>query len=565
VTDTNPPAHAHPKLAEFLAATAATTGPGSPFEVTTEDVLGEPMGVFRTRPGSLREVLAASTGFGERECMVFSDGRRITFGQFPSEVASTARYLRDVHGVGKGDPVALCGANGAGWITAFWACLSLGAVAVAMNGWWTEAEMGHALELTEPKVLLIDTKRAERLTTDPGMPMVDLDAQLDEMVGHAPDAALPDEAIAEDDPAMLIFTSGTTGRAKAAVLSHRSIIAYSMLQNYIGYRGMVMAGITPSGGPPPTRLAVFPLFHVSGLGATVNSIMTGATTVWPLGRFDPATVIRLTREHGINVWGGTGTHVVRLLEHPDIATLEPSQLVSVGMGGSATTPDVMRRLDSTFPHLAGSMSTGYGSTETGALISWAPNWMLAASPDCVGPPLPTVEVRITDGDGAVLAEGEEGNIEVRSPLLMVGYFRNEAADAEAFSDGRWFSTGDFGRLQGGLLHIASRRRDLIIRGGENIYPFEVEYRLDEHPDVLESAVLGVDDDVLGQRVKAIVVVAAGSEVTDDELTAFCAERLSSFKVPSEIEIRTEPLPRNPSGKVLKNVLSGDASSNFVEE
>lgn len=565
MSDTATPAHAHPKLADFFAATEQTTGPGSPFELVTEEVLGEQMRVFRNRPGSLREVLASSATFGARDCMIFSDGRHVTYDDLLRGVASTARWLQDVHGVGKGDPVAICGANGPGWILSFWACLSMGAVAVAMNGWWTETEMRHALDLTQPKVLLIDAKRAERLTGPVAMPTADLDTQLDEITGYAPDAGLPDSPIAEDDPAMLIFTSGTTGRAKAAVLSHRSIVCYSMLQNYIGYRGMVMAGITPKGGPPPVRLAVFPLFHVSGLGATVNGIMTGATSVWPLGRFDAAKVIDLTVTHGINTWGGTGTHVVRLLEHPDIARIEATQLVTVGMGGSATTPDIMRRLDETFPHLAGTMSTGYGSTETGALVSWAPNWMLSASPDCVGPPLPCVELRITDGAGTALPDGEEGNIEVRSPLLMVGYFHNDEANAEVFSDGRWFNTGDFGRLEGGLLHIASRRRDLIIRGGENIYPFEIEYRLDEHPDVLESAVVGVDHDVLGQEVKAIVVVAPGAELTDADLKLFCAEALSSFKVPSYFEIRTEPLPRNPSGKVLKNVLSGDAASNFVEE
>jgi len=565
VTDTHTPAHAHPRLAGFLAATEQTTGPGSPFEVVTEQVLGEPMGVFKNRPGSLREVFAGSAVHGDRDCMIFSDDRHVTYADLQRQVASTAAWLRDVHGVEKGDRVAICGANSHGWIVSFWACLTSGAVAVAMNGWWTEPEMRHALDLTEPKVLLIDAKRAERLTGDVGLPTADLDTDLDEMVGHAPDAELPDTPIAEDDPAMIIFTSGTTGRAKGAVLSHRSIVAYSMEQNYIGYRGMVMAGVTPKGGPPPVRLAVYPLFHVSGLGATVNGIMTGATSVWTLGRFDAGNVIDLTIRYGINTWGGTGTHVVRLLEHPDLSKLDATQLVTVGMGGSATTPDIMRRLDTTFPHLANTMSTGYGSTETGALVSWAPNWMLTASPDCVGPALPTVELRITDGAGTVLPEGEEGNIEVRSPLLMVGYYDNPEANAEAFSDGRWFNTGDFGRLQGGLLHIASRRRDLIIRGGENVYPFEIEYRLDEHPDVVESAVIGVDHEVLGQEVKAIVVVHAGAELTDDDLRAFCAETLSSFKVPAHYDIRTEPLPRNPSGKVMKNVLSGDSASNFVEE
>ncbi len=565
MTDATVPAHLDPRLAEFLAATERLTGPGSPFETVTEDVLGEPMEVFRQRPANLRELLVNAPSFGDRLSMAFSDGREITYEELPGQVASVARYLHDVHGVGNGDNVALLGANSAGWILSFWACLSLGAVAVAMNGWWTEAEVAHALELTEPKVILADARRAERLPAGGTAPVVDLDADLEAMLAHAPGAELPTSPIDEDDPAMLIFTSGTTGRAKAAVLTHRSIIGYTMLQNFIGARGMVLAGRGPSGGPPPVRLAVFPLFHVSGLGATVNSIHTGSTTVWPLGRFDAATVIDLTVRYGINLWGGTGTHVLRLVEHDDISRIEPTQLVSVGMGGSATTPDIIRRVEAAFPHLKDTMSTGYGSTETGALVSFAPNWMLVASPDAIGPPLPTIGVRITGPMGEVLPEGAEGNICVRSPLLMKGYYRNDAADAEAFSDGRWFNTGDFGRLEGGVLHIASRKRDLIIRGGENVYPFEVENRLDEHDQIVEAAVIGVDHPDLGQEVKAIVVVTADSSLTPDEVRAHCAETLASFKIPSQVELRQEPLPRNPSGKVLKNVLAGDAQTNFVEE
>ena len=565
MTDATVPAHLDPRLAEFLAVTDRLTGPGSPFEVVTEDVLGEPMRVFAQRPANLRAFIAATPAFGDRLAMAFSDGTEITYGELSGQVASVARYLQDVHGVGKGDNVALCGANSAGWILSFWACLSLGAVAVAMNGWWTETEIGHALELTEPKVVMADARRAERLPADLTASLVDLDADLPAMLAHAPGAALPDNAVDEDDPAMLIFTSGTTGRAKAAVLSHRSIIAYSMLQNFIGARGMVLAGRGPTGGPPPVRLAVFPLFHVSGLGTTVNSIHTGSTTVWPLGRFDAGTVIDLTVRYGINLWGGTGTHVLRLVEHDDIDRVEPTQLLTVGMGGSATTPDIIRRVEAAFPHLQGTMSTGYGSTETGALVSYAPNWMLVASPDCIGPPLPTVDVRITGPMGEVLPEGEEGVICARSPLLMKGYYRNDAANADAFDDGRWFNTGDFGRLESGVLHIASRKRDLIIRGGENVYPFEVENRLDEHEEIVEAAVIGVDHPDLGQEVKAIVVVTADSTLSEDDIRAHCAEALASFKVPSQVELRAEPLPRNPSGKVLKNVLAGDAQTNFVDE
>ena len=240
----------------------------------------------------------------------------------------------------------------------------------------------------------------------------------------------------------------------------------------------------------------------------VSTVMSGSTSVWPLGRFDAGEVIELTKQERISVWGGGTTHVVRLLQHPDVATIAPAQISSVGVGGSATPPDVVRQIEERFPHLAGAVSSGYGSTETG-LISWAPGWMLKAAPDCVGPLMPTVDARITDDDGTELPSGSEGNIEARSWMSMLGYWHNDAADAETIRPGRWIRTGDFGRLDDGILFIASRKRDLIIRGGENIYPFEIEHRLDEHPDVVEAAVYGIDDPVHGQEVKAVIVVARG--------------------------------------------------------
>jgi long-chain acyl-CoA synthetase len=245
---------------------------------------------------------------------------------------------------------------------------------------------------------------------------------------------------------------------------------------------------------------------------------------------------------------------MRLLEHPDVDTLDPSLIRSVGIGGSASTPEIIRRTESRFPHLKGTFSSGYGSTETGGLVSYATNAMLSESTDCVGPPLPTVDVKIIDGE-----------ICARSPIVMLGYYNNDKANADVFHPGRWVRTGDFGRLEQGALFIASRMRDMIIRGGENIYPFEIENRLDEHPDVLEAAVIGVDHPMLGQEVKAIVVVKLDSDLTDDGLRAWCAEALASYKIPAHVEIRTEPLPRNASGKILKHVLAGQGENTFVED
>ncbi len=555
---------ADPRLEALLATTERITGPGMPFEIAVEPVLGEELKVFRNRAHTMRDVLLGAARHGDRDCYVFGDGSRIRFDELIPQIASVACSLRDRHGIGPGDRVAVCAANCREWLLTFWAVAALDAVLVAMNGWWTGPEMRNALDLTDPKLIVMDEKRRARLEGDPGAPLLVTER---DFAGIADDtsAVLPDPSIAEDDAFILIFTSGTTGRPKAAVLSHRSVISYLMEQSFIAARGMAMAGITaPPSGPPTVRLAPYPLFHVSGMSMAVSTVMSGSPTVWPLGRFDPGAVIDLTRREHISVWGGGTTHIVRLLQHPDIATIDPTQITSIGIGGSATPPDVIRQIEERFPHLGGAVSSGYGSTETG-LISWAPGWMLKAAPDCVGPLMPTMEARITADDGTVLAPGAEGNIEARSWMSMLGYWRNDAASEETIQPGRWVRTGDFGRLDDGILFIASRKRDLIIRGGENIYPFEIEHRLDEHPDIVEAAAYGVDDPVHGQEVKAVVVVRPGTALTDDEVRRFCAETLASYKVPSVVEIRTEPLPRTANGKVMKQVLAGDVENSFVEE
>ncbi|HEY8528024.1 MAG TPA: class I adenylate-forming enzyme family protein [Acidimicrobiales bacterium] len=575
-------------LGALLEATDRLTGPGGPFEMATEDVLGVPLPVFKRRPRSLAQVLAAARSHaepGDRRCMIFDDGTEFGFADIEDRAAAVAAWLRDAHGIGPGDRVAICAANSPEWLLTFWACARMGAVVVAMNGWWTGAEMRRALDLTEPKLVLMDAKRRARLDGDgssadgdgppPAAPVVAL-----EDARHAdPDAAPPEVPdIDEDDPAILLFTSGTTGRPKAAVLSHRSVVAFCMLQAFIGARAALLAGKASPGGtdgddeaprptPPPPRLAVYPLFHVSGLGTTVTAMLVGQPTVWPLGRFDAGKVIELTKKVGIGSWGGTATHIFRLLDHPDIGTVDPAQLVQIGIGGSATTPELIRRTEERFPHLTGTFSSGYGSTESGGLISYATNALLRAAPDCVGPPLPGVEVAILDDAGRPVPDGEIGNVCARSALVMLGYWRHDEANAETLLPGRWLKTGDYGRMENGLLFVASRRRDLIIRGGENVYPFEIENRLEEHPDVDEVAVIGVDHPELGQEVRAVVVPRAGARLDEDELRAFCAETLASYKVPSQFEVRTEPLPRNASGKVLKHVLAadGDADPGFVEE
>ena len=546
----------------------ALLAPGAPFEMGVEEVLGEEMPVFVQRARSLRELLVSSTRFGDAAYAVFHDGgqrRALTFAGHERQVASVAAALAE-RGIGPGDRVAILAANCPEWIVTFWATVSLGAIAVACNGWWTRDEIVHALERTGPVLLVADRRRLARLdSADPGMPVVVVEDDFDALTGFAPDAALPDVPIDEDQPALMQFTSGTTGRPKAAVLSHRSLVGFVQIVTFLGAAQAAQVGGSTSGTPRP-RLAVFPMFHISGLqSASVTPMATGAGNVWPMGRFDPAQIVRLTVEEGIYAWNGSATHIFRLLEEPTIEDLDVSLIETVAIGGSATTPELIRATEERFPHLVDTFTSGYGSTEAGGMVSHASNEMLKASPDSIGMGMPTVSLKIVDEDGREVPEGEGGAICVRSPLNMLGYWEDEESTAEALMDGRWLQTGDYGRLVGGQLFLSSRLRDLILRGGENVYPGEVEARLEMHPAVVECAVDGVDHRTLGQEVKAFVVLRPGTTLDLDGVRAFCGETLAAYKLPDHLEVLDQPLPRNASGKVVKAVLRGEATQTFVEE
>lgn len=559
------PNDASPPLLSVEEATARLLSPGSPFELTEEVVLGERMQVYKNRARSLRDLLAMSAAHGGEEYLVFSDGRRWSFEEHLADVASVAAGLRDRYDIEHGDHVAILAANAPEWILAYWAIVSLGGVVIAMNGWWAPGEITYGLELAKPRILLADRKRIARLEgLDVDLPVVSFEDDFESLRRHEPGASLPGDPIAEDDPALLLFTSGTTGRPKGALVSHRTIVAFTMSSFFIGARRSLVEPPPPN--PPGATLAPFPLFHLSGtMGSATATLAGGAKTVWPMGRFDAGEIIRLSIEEDITSWSGATPHVFRLLDHPDIEKLHTDRFTQVGIGGSATTPELLRAIADRFPQLASSVGTGYGSSETGGLVSYADNRMLREAANCVGPPLPTVQIKIVDDDGNTLPDGENGRICVRSPLVMLLYLNNPAANAEAMLEGRWVDTGDVGHMRDGRLYLESRMRDMIIRGGENIYPAEIENRIELHPDVAEVAVHGIDDRELGQRVKAVVVPNPGATPREEAIREFAAEALAYFKVPELIEIRTEPLPRNATGKVMKHVLSGEGENTFVEE
>ncbi len=547
---------------------AEATGPGGLFEITEGDVLGERIPVFKDRKRSLRQLLEESALHGDKEYIVLGD-RRVTYAEHLRLVASAAKALRERYGVRKGDRVAILAENHVEWLITFWATVSLGGIVAALNGWWTEDEIRFGIELSDPAVLVADRKRLARLGGDPGVPVIEVESGFAELLSE-PDASLPDEPISEDDPAVILFTSGTTGRPKGAVSSHRSICGFVHTAFTAGFVRMMLDEElgAPKADMPAQQVSLMtvPLFHLSGLySGAVLMLAVGGKTVWRLGRFDPVDVLGLIEREKVSNWAGLGSMAPRVLSHPDLEKFDLSSIRNFGSGGAPTSPTLQEKMRKAAPNGASAIGLGYGLSETVTAVAMIGGRDLQEHPTSVGRPTPTHQIEIRDKDDKVLPEGEQGEIFVRSAYNMLEYWRNPEATAQTLRPGRWVATGDIGYMRGGRLYINSRARDMILRAAENIYPVEIEHRLEEHDTVSEAAVVGVDHPELGQEVKAIIVPAPGAAIDIEDLGEWVGAKLAAFKVPALWEVRDEPLPRNAAGKVLKNVLTGESENRFVEE
>ena len=544
---------------------AALCGPGGFFETHEEVVMGEKMLVFKNRATSLRAVLEASAGFGDREYIIYDD-RRITFAWHLKAVSSIAKALQEKYGIKKGDRVAILGSNKPEWIMTFWATVSLGAIAVGLNGWWVADEIMYGLEDSESKLLVGDEKRLARLGgVDVPVPVVTMETDFKSLVEYDTDAELSTYPINEDDPACILYTSGTTGRPKGAVQSHRNIIALIGIQLFHGFRLLQIRDIAPV--EKPAGLFTSPLFHVSGLHAgAVISMATGMKTVWMDGRFDPKQAMELIKKEEIMAWSPMGTLAHRFVNHPDVGKYDLSGITSLGNGGAPMPKELQDDMRRVFPNAGDSMALGYGLTECTALATINFGDEYRQKPLSAGRPLPTIQIEIRDHDGNPVGKGIDGEIYTRSPLIMLEYWKQPEETAETIKDGRWLATGDIGKIdEDGHLIINSRARDLILRGAENIYPIEIELRLGAHPKVAEAAVVGVDHKELGQEVKAIIVPVTGAKLDVEELRAWSAETLASFKIPAHWEIRNSSLPKNAVGKIMKHLLDSSEENPFTEE
>ena len=534
------------------------------FEIHQENVLGVEMDVFKNRPRSLVDFLELSANHGQKPYLIYQK-KVISFDNHLVLVKKAAHLLQNKYNVKAGDRVAIYASNSPEWIIFFWATVSIGAIACALNGWWKGSEAIKAIEGADPNIIVADQKRFDRIPEQLKHPVLifeDLDLtsyeyELDSFV-----------RVDEDECACLLYTSGTTGTPKGVMTSHRSMIANSTLQML---QGAAVSQDSASHGidwsiNTPTSLLTSPLFHVSGLSAgAVTSLFAGSTTLVYDGRFLPDRAIELIQKFNVTSWGGAvPTTLKRILDKAESDKLNLASVLVVGGGGAPMPSELIDRTKQVFPNSQYSFGYGYGLTESGAItiINWGEN--LKNEPSSPGQPMPTIQVELRNEEGKVIKKDSiEGEIYVKSPSVMLGYYNNPEASAAALTSDRWLRTGDWGYKKGPLYFISSRRTDLILRGAENVYPQEIELILDSHKLVEESAVIGIPHDDLGQEVMAIIYTH-NSQLSDFELASWVATELADFKVPSKWKIVDSPLPRNASGKLMKHVLI-DASKNTMIE
>ncbi len=548
-------------------ALAQLTGPGAPFEIGEVCVRGQPQRVYRRAPPSLRALFEATAVHAARTALVYED-EQWSYAQLHARVAALARLLAGEYGVARGERVAIGMRNTPEWPLAFWATQCLGAVAVPLNAFWTGPELAHALADSGARVALVDGERPERLAPllgqlrglrclaarARGALPAEVQRLEDALASLPADSALPAVEIEPDDDSTILYTSGTTGRPKGAVHSQRNHV-------HNVYNGAIRLALDalvrgPQPAPPGSAaqivaLQTFPFFHIAGLGLLYAHGYAGAKIVL-LHKWDARRALELIERERVTWVAGVPTVVRSLLDAPERGRFDLSSLCALGSGGAPVPPDLVRRIGTDLESVA--PLNGYGLTETtSSVVSNAGDDYLAA-PDSVGRPSPTTGLRVVAADGRDAEAGAVGEVWLSGPQIVRGYWNDPEASGEAFRDG-WFRSGDLGYCDArGNLHIVDRIKDMVIRGGENVYCAEVEARLFEHPAVADVAVIGLPHAALGEEVAAVIEPRAGALPDAEAIRAFAAQRLAAYKVPSRIFFQSAPLPRNAVGKVLKRQL-----------
>ena len=556
--------------ASIKAIEAALCAPGARFEMETVDIRGVPTRVWKNALPNLTELARHARTHGEREFTIYQD-ERVTYDAWFRATAALAAELAEA-GIAKGDRVALSMRNLPEWPVAFFAITSLGAIAVPLNAWWTGAELAYGLTNSGAKGLICDADRWDRiapsLDTLPDLetvlvsrsdaPLAPPARRLEDVIGSPEhyaglrEIALPDVDIHPDDPATIFYTSGTTGHPKGALGTHRNILTNIMSSAYSGARTFARRGEMPPEPTPKTTLTVIPLFHVTACNAGMMGAIFAGNTMIFMHRWDPVEAFRIIEREKVNVTGGVPTIAWQLLEHPDREKYDLSSLEAIAYGGAPSAPDLVRKIKSVFGALPGN---GWGMTETSATVTHHASEDYLNRPDSCGTPVAVSDIKIMNAEGThELPTGEVGELWAKGPQIVAGYWNNPEATAETFVDG-WIKTGDLARIdEEGFCYIVDRAKDIIIRGGENIYSSEVENVLYDHPAVTDAALVGIPHRTLGEEPAAVVHLAPGMSASEQELKDWVRQHLAGFKTPVRILFSEETLPRNANGKIVKTEL-----------
>lgn len=559
-------------------AHAFLTSPGAPFEMETVEIRGVPIRTYKNAPPSLRAVFDLGRAWGEREFIVY-EGERLSYENHYRAATAFGRVLKEKYGVKKGDRVALIMRNFPEWSIVFWAVAAIGGVIVPLNAWGTGPELEYGVSDSGSRVLIVDHERLDRIR--PHLKSLGLDGLVavrtpaDELgVAEAfetlvakpedyaklPAEALPDPGMQPEDDATIFYTSGTTGKPKGALGTQRNIVTNLMNAMLGGARAFMRRGEMPPApdptAPPRVMLLSVPLFHVTGCHSILVGTYASGGKLVIMHKWNPEHALELIEREGVTSFGGVPAMVWQVLESPEFATRDTSTVESIGYGGAPSAPDLVARIKKQFPKCH--PSNGYGLTETSAITTQNLAEDYVAKPDSAGPAVPVCDIKVVDEKGNEVPHGQVGELWIRGPNIVKGYWNKPEATAAAITEGGWFHSGDLVRMDDeGFVYILDRAKDMLIRGGENIYCVEVEDALYAHPAVMDAAVVAIPHKVLGEEVGAIVQVAPGKQVSEEELRAHVGKLLAAFKVPIKIELRHEPLPRNPNGKILKTVLRED--------
>jgi len=562
------------------------TAPGQMFEMEDVDIRGVVTRVWKNAPAGLGAIRELSRSHGDKDYLVYED-ERTTFEENYRMSGTVARALRERFAVETGDRVSIVMRNLPEWAVAFWATAAAGAVTVPLNAWWTGAELEYGLHDSGTAVAFVDTERLGRLRphfealpnlravvvtnedrgSEHDLPECSVPViRFSELVGEgSADGAvtLPEVELAPEDDATIFYTSGTTGKPKGAVGTHRNMATNLMSLYFLNARASIRRSTGPADGAGVdgnAYLLSVPLFHATGCHSILVANTAAGNKLVMMHHWNPERALELIERERITTFGGVPAMAMQVIDSPDFTRRDTSSVRSVAYGGAPAPPDLVRRIKEHFP--VGSPSNGYGLTETSSVTTMNVGDDYVRKPDSVGPPVPVCDVAVVpDGfEGpeptAEMASGPDvvGELWIKGPNIVRGYWNKPEATAASFTRG-WLHSGDIARVdEEGFVHIVDRAKDMIIRGGENVYGVEVEAALFEHPAVADCAVIGVPHPVLGEEVGAAIVLRPGTTVTAEELSRFARERLASFMVPAHFWFLSEPLPRNPQGKALKREL-----------